>query len=114
MQDYAESAFLIDPRNRDILQGKKKPLFEHFPFLKALKLARRGQALRGEVIFCARVRDGSGDLVVHMKYRFRAPDGRAIESVERFSGVGLPGETLPAPQTPIVVYYAADDCYSVL
>lgn len=114
MENYAESAFIIDPKNREILRGRKRPLFEHFPFFKALKLARLGRAVPGEVIFCARVRDGSGDLVVHMKFRFKTPDGRTIEAVEKFSGVGLPGETLPSPQTPLVVYFATDDCYSVL
>lgn len=81
---------------------------------RAIRLARHGKLLPGEVIFCAGTRNDQGDLVVNMKYRFTSPEGKALEAVHRFSGHRLPGETLPSPRTTLAVYYAADDCYLVL
>lgn len=114
MEKFADSAFLIDPANRAIVSGGMRLLIRNVSFFKAIRLIRHGKLARGEVVFCARVRDEGGDLVVHMKYRFRTPDDRTLDAVERFSGATLPGETTPAPLTPLVVYYADDDCYTVL
>ena len=109
-------AFLIDPEHRPIAEGKRKllPLFGAAGILKVIRLAREGRVVPGEVVFCSGTRRDDGSLVVNMKYRFQAPDGRTLESVERFSGARLPGEMLPAPHTAVAVYFAAEDCYTVL
>lgn len=114
MADFAEGAFLIDPAHLHVAKGGKRLFLRNVPMLKSIRLRRHGTLARGEVVFCARVRDEGGGLIVHMKFRFQTPDGRSIDAVERFSGISLPGETLPEPRTPLVVYYAADDCYTVL
>lgn len=84
------------------------------PGLRAWRLARQGRLVPGEVVFCSGIRSEDGSLVVNMKYRFKTPDGRALEAVQRFAGRDLPSETLPPSRTSLVVYYASDDCYQVL
>lgn len=82
--------------------------------LQAWRLSRHGKLLPGEVVYCAGTRNDVGELVVNMKFRFRTPDDRPVEGVQRFSGRRLPGESLPAPRTALAILYASDDCYQVL
>lgn len=82
--------------------------------LRGWRLSRHGKLMPGEVVFCAGTRNDTGELVVTMKFRFRTPDDRPVEGVQRFSGRRLPGENLPSPRTALAILYLADDCYQVL
>lgn len=114
--DPAAATFLIDPGHREVAEGRRKllPLFGAIGIRKSVRLARGGQVLPGEIVFCSGTRTDDGSLVVNMKYRFHTPDGRTLESIERFNGTRLPGEMLPSPHTAVAVYFAGDDCYTVL
>jgi hypothetical protein len=73
-------------------------------------LARRdraGQArlLRGQVIACAGLRDGDGDFILTLRYRFRDPSGAVITDQLTEIRNDLKDAPLPLPGAPLAVYY---------
>jgi hypothetical protein len=78
-----------------------------------LRLRREGRSVRGEVIDCSG-RSGEDDYNVTLGYCFTAPDGQEI--VDRAEAVrdDLKESALPAPGTPIMVYYVDHKTYAVL
>jgi hypothetical protein len=84
-------------------------------YLKRSRLARQGRLIAGEIAACTSHRDGDGDLVVDLDYRFRSP---LTWSWTKGTGSQLRKDMerkpLPAPGTPVHVLYVDDETHMVL
>jgi hypothetical protein len=77
--------------------------------------ARRGErVLRGELVECIGRRDEDGDFKVRLRYRFRAPNGHLMGGQTSQIRNDLNDSALPAPGTPVAVYYRRDGVYRLL
>jgi hypothetical protein len=83
--------------------------------LKRRRLARKGQRLEGEILYCSGYKDSDGDFVVAVRYGFRSPQtGARIEDKDSQIRKDLKGAPLPPPGTAVHVLYLNDETYMVL
>lgn len=70
--------------------------------------------IRGQVVSITGHRDNDGDFNIKLRYRFQPPGAREI--VDQTSQIrnDLDPRNLPAPGTPIVVYYQNEHSYRLL
>jgi len=82
---------------------------------KRRRLGRRGQRIEGEIVDCTSHRDGDGDLVLDVRYRFRSPDTWLwIEGKGSQLRKDLEDRPLPPSGTAVHVLYLDDKTHLVL
>jgi hypothetical protein len=77
-------------------------------------LCREGQKIDGRVVNCEGTDQEDGGLHLKVKYSFDSPSGREITDTVSASRNDLTKETLPAPGTPLVVFYLNDKVHRLL
>lgn len=77
------------------------------------RLEQAGILLEGEVLACKRVPRGR-TLTVALSYRFETPEGQVMEASDAISRPDAHKMPLPEAGLPVMVIYAAPDCYRVL
>lgn len=92
-------------------------------FLIVGNLQRRGRPrwlgggrglVRGEVASCSSYRDDDDDFHVKIRYRFRSPSGRTLTGQTSRLRNDLTPETVPAPGTPVAIFYRHDRSFMLM
>jgi ribosomal protein L40E len=81
---------------------------------KAGKLARMGQRLDGEIDKIDHHLDSDDDLSLTVHYHFVNPDGLGVRGKLSNIRNDLKNTRLPAPGTPVIVWYADDKTHTIL
>jgi hypothetical protein len=111
----------VERRNdRTIAAGGLTFIFLLLFVLSAIQRRRPEQAvrgkhlIRGDVVSSTGLKDDDGDFNVKLRYSFQSPNGQIITDQTSQIRNDLSKTSLPAPGTPVAVYYQNDHSYRLL